>query len=356
MIYLLMFLLAMCSEYFVLYLTAYYFEYNAALCLSAVFSHFCIMPWGRHCMYTPRERRYRWADEINITNPLYVGGHFRKSASEKNVFSKVKGCFYCEMLICGIWIFVILCEGCFIGNVRPIILDWIYAFLFIVADAGWFGFRIYYKWYYCERFRYTENREHIWKPFSNISQHKQWGDDGYETQYYMQYEKIQLRLKKECPKHKYILGGTYSQDMVQSDIYWRKTKNGADIFQIACFPQYAEQNMELLNEFFADMWKRNIKEENCKAKITFLLCIEEHNSLLRRRILENPYVDQKAGKYGRYRLPVILTYSENYLLNILPLYSKHRGKKEYDEMKKELYEILDLSGKYAKEAEEVYWR
>lgn len=251
---------------------------------------------------------------------------------------------------------MICCELCYIGKFKPSILDWMYACFFVATDVGWLGFAIYYRWYYCERFRYTENRAHIWKPFSNISQYKNtWSRDSYETQYYMPYEKIQLRLKEECIKHKYVLGGTYSQDMVRSEIYWRRTKSRTDIFQIAYFPQYSEKNMELLNDFFAEMWKNNIKEENLKAKITFLLCIEMKNASLRRRIFENPYVDQKTGKHGRYRLPVILTYSENYKLDILPLYSKHRGKKEYDEMKKELYDILDLSGKYAKEPEEVYW-
>lgn len=93
MIYLLAFLLAFSSECFVMYLTGCYFEYNAVLCLAAVFSHVCIMPWGRHCMYTPRDRRYRWADEINSMNPLYAGGHFRKNASEKVFFQNVKEIF-----------------------------------------------------------------------------------------------------------------------------------------------------------------------------------------------------------------------------------------------------------------------
>ena len=64
-------------------------------------------------------------------------------------------------------------------------------------------------------------------------------------------------------------------------------------------------------------------------------------SLPRRR--KNIPSDQKDGEQGRYRLPVVILHQEEPQVQILPLYSKWRGKKEYDEMKEEVSSILGLS-------------
>lgn len=60
----------------------------------AFFSLFCLFPIGRHKLYIERERKYRWADIKSEVNPLYVAGFFRKSTSDKNILSNLKGKFY----------------------------------------------------------------------------------------------------------------------------------------------------------------------------------------------------------------------------------------------------------------------
>ena len=76
----------------------------------AIFSLFCLFPIGRHKLYIERERKYRWADIRSEINPLYVAGFFRKSASDKNILSNLKGKFYCEIALCGIWVAAFICK------------------------------------------------------------------------------------------------------------------------------------------------------------------------------------------------------------------------------------------------------
>lgn len=76
----------------------------------ALFSLFCLCPIGRHKIHIGRQRRYRWADIRSEVNPLYVAGFFRKSASDKNILSNLKGKFYCEIALCGIWVAAFICK------------------------------------------------------------------------------------------------------------------------------------------------------------------------------------------------------------------------------------------------------
>lgn len=140
--------------------------------ISALFSLFCLFPFGRHKLHTGREVKYRWADLRSEINPLYAAGYFRKSASDKNVLSNLKGKFYCEVLLCGMWIISCICR------IYTIYMDengwktcaYILCVGFTIADVIWCYYALYYKWYYNETFRYTESRNHIWKPFSNIAE------------------------------------------------------------------------------------------------------------------------------------------------------------------------------------------
>lgn len=78
--------------------------------IGALFSFFCLCPIGRHKIHIGREMKYRWADCISEVNPLYVAGFFRKNASDKNILSNLKGKFYCETALCGIWAIAFICK------------------------------------------------------------------------------------------------------------------------------------------------------------------------------------------------------------------------------------------------------
>lgn len=159
----------------------------------------------------------------------------------------------------------------------------------------------------------------------------------------MPFEKIGNELKKSCIKCQYILDAEYSKKDVKSAIYWKKTEKSVEVLQLGRMSAYSEENMQVLNGFFSDFWKKNPGLGQNKIKLIAILCIENENRELRKRLLSYGHVDQKDGEQGRYRLPVIVLHSDEPQLQILPLYSKRRGAKEYDEMKKEICTLLDLS-------------
>ena len=315
--------------------------------IGALFSFFCLCPIGRHKIHIGREMKYRWADCISEVNPLYVAGFFRKSASDKNILSNLKGKFYCETALCGIWAIAFICKICTIymnANIWKI-CDYVFGGCFAVAEVVWCYYALYYKWYYNEAFRYTEGPDHIWKPFSNIAEYSR--NPQFASSYYFYYrvpfEEIKNKIEQECTSQQYIFAGAYSKKEVHSIIYWKKTEKSVEILQLGQMQKYSEENMQILNEFFAHFWKQELSAEKQKVKVIAILCIENANRELRRHLLSLCYVDQKDGEQGRYRLPVVILHQEEPQVQILPLYSKRRGKKEYDEMKEEVSSILGLS-------------
>lgn len=312
----------------------------------ALFSLFCLFPIGRHKMHIGRQMKYRWADIRSEVNPLYVAGFFRKSASDKNILSNLKGKFYCEIALCGIWVAAFICKiyTVYMNADAWKICEYILGGCFAIVDVIWCYYTLYYKWYYNKAFRYTENPDYIWKPFSNIAEYSR--NSQFASLYYyyrVPFEEIKNKTEQECASRQYIFAGAYSKKEVHSIIYWKKTKKSVEILQLGQMQKYSEENMQILNEFFTHFWKQELSVEKEKVKVIEILCIESANRELRRHLLSQCYVDQKDGEQGRYRLPVVILHSEEPQVQILPLYSKRRGKKEYDEMKKEVSSILGLS-------------
>ena len=333
-----------------LYITvpAMVFYYDAIVLplISALFSLFCLLPFGRHKIHIGREVKYTWADVRSEINPLYAAGFFRKSASDKNILSNLKGKFFCEVILCGIWIISCICRVYTLHMDKNVWKTCAYILCvgFTIVDIIWCYYALYYKWYYNEAFRYTESREHIWQPFSNIAEYsREWRLCTDFWYYHMPFEKIESEMQKSCIQRQYIWDAEYSKKDVKSAIYWKKTEKSVEILQLGQMPVYSEENMQILNKFFSDFWKKNQGIDKNKIKLIAILCIEKGNRELRNRLLSLGHVDQKDGAQGRYRLPVIILHSDEPQLQILPLYSKHRGTKEYEEMKKEICTLLDLS-------------
>lgn len=101
--------------------------------IGALFSFFCLCPIGRHKIHIGREMKYRWADCISEVNPLYVAGFFRKNASDKNILSNLKGKFYCETALCGIWAIAFICKIYMNANIWKI-CDYIFGGCFVVVE------------------------------------------------------------------------------------------------------------------------------------------------------------------------------------------------------------------------------
>lgn len=322
---------------------------NIWLILVGIFSIYCLPCLGDNKLNTFSRDSYiyLWSNESDMTNPLYQKGYFRKS--KIRFFSKLRGRFLCECAFCSIWfmrlIYVIFRERISFTNVNMI-----FAVMLTAGEIVWIIQQSYYKREYNLAFRYTEDINHIWQPFSNMAQYCRYSYQNPHLYYYaVSFEKIGQKLKKKCSLQQYIFDAEYSKKDVKSAIYWKRTEKTVEVLQLGQMPIYSEENMQILNEFFSSFWKKNPEIDKNKIKLMTILCMEKGNGELRKHLLSRGHVDQKDDAQGRYRLPVIVLHSDEPQLQILPLYSKRRGAKEYDEMKKEIRTLLDLSKKRPEE-------
>lgn len=324
------------------------FGYNEHLIIVTAFSILCLLPGSGNIK--ERGYRYEWADLFDDRNPLFAKGYFRKNVSGKTICSKLKGNYYCECILLGLYaisaLYRLYCIHIIYpqGKVSVLAIDWILGILFITAEFTWFFFNFYYKRYYRMAFRYIEGRTGIWEPFSNIVTHSHWHmDRDIMKHYYVSYEKMQFNLEKNCAvKNYHFCDSIFMQEEDIHTSFWvKQTEEEIKIFQIAHIDQYSEENMQLLNTAFARFWKKHINNKYPEKEISviYLVCIDEYNTLFRKRIMNIYSVDQ--GK-RRYRLPAFLVYSEKSLLYIPDNYSRFRGKEKYDENLRELYQLLEI--------------
>lgn len=132
------------------------------------------------------------------------------------------------------------------------------------------------------------------------------------------------------------------EDGQEALLFMREEEEGNLFFELIHIKEYSDEWMEKLNEIFVDYWEKYV--ENSKKKnsygIIFLLCIDEYNTPLRKRLLSVLSVDQAKG---RYRLPAILVYSEHSSLDILANYREWHEGKMYRKMREELLRMLGMS-------------
>ncbi|MDC7290458.1 hypothetical protein NXH76_21960 [Blautia schinkii] len=119
------------------------------------------------------EGGYMWIDERNTLNPLYVKGFFRRNVSEvsgHSLWAGLKSDFWCQ-IVCIIQILCLtlysLCVTAF-GVDFNLYAENISSFFFLGIAAFKFVTHSYYMWVYTQAFRYTENEEGIWQPFSKL--------------------------------------------------------------------------------------------------------------------------------------------------------------------------------------------
>ena len=293
---------------------------------------------------------YVWAAKASYYNPLYVKGCFRKFSQKSYFWSELKGLYYCQLIMAAIMIVIwgyIICfkeiPPVFYSNTGIItigIMSWI---LFVV----WLGFHVYYRWCYNEAFRYTQNEEEIWQPYSYIAKYHGWSKyQPFRNKYYIRYKRMRENLKMSCPVNEYQYVGSYEMGNHEdeSDIYIKHMRNEIRIFQLIHVQKYMEDTTKQLNEIFSDFWKtyigNNSRVEN--ASILFVLCVEEYSKELKKRLLSVCSVDQKKG---RNRVAAVMTYYGKPSLTILDSYGMVRGKKKYRELRAEMLTLLGMSEK-----------
>lgn len=324
------------------------FGYNEHLIIVTAFSILCLLPGSGNIK--ERGSRYEWANLLDDRNPLFAKGYFRRNVSGKTICSKLRGNYYCECTLLGLYaisaLYRLYCIHTMYpqGKVSVLAIDWILGILFITAEFTWFFFYFYHKRYYRMAFRYTEGKTGIWEPFSNIVTYNHWHmDHNIMKHYYVTYEKMLSVLEKNCVIRNYCFCGSevLQEEAIHTSFWMKKLQKEIKIFQVAHIEQYSEENMQLLNEAFAVFWKKYIGERYSEMEVSviYLICIDEYNTLFRKRIMNIYSVDQ--GK-KRYRLPAFLVYSERSLLYIPDNYSRFRGKEKYDENLRELYQLLEI--------------
>ena len=293
---------------------------------------------------------YVWATKASYYNPLYVKGYFRKFSQKSYFWSELKGLYYCQLIMAAIMIVIwgyIICfkeiPPVFYSNTGIItigIMSWI---LFVV----WLGFHVYYRWCYNEAFRYTQNEEEIWQPYSYIAKYHGWSKyQPFRNKYYIRYKRMRENLKMSCPVNEYQYVGSYEMGNHEdeSDIYIKHMRNEIRIFQLIHVQEYTEDTMKQLNDIFSDFWKTYIGNNSRagNASILFLLCVEEYSKELKKRLLSVCSVDQKKG---RNRVAAVITYYGKPSLTILDSYGMVRGKKKYRELRAEMLALLGMSEK-----------
>lgn len=289
---------------------------------------------------------YSMADELNNSNPLYARGFMRKNASGKAVWADLRGLYYCQKA-------TILPLGCaciymlyiyFHDFGHVFWIDIIFIIYFWGLFLVWMVLRSYYCCCYNRDFRYVKGKNGIWKPFSYIAKPPNWGSyKPFHCKYQMDYEEMKVSLIKECKQNGYRFPEEYlMEDGQEAHLFMREEEEGNLFFELIHIKEYSDEWMEKLNEIFVDYWKKYVENSEKKDSygIIFLLCIDEYNTPLRKRLLSVLSVDQAKG---RYRLPAILVYSEHSSLDILANYREWHGGKMYRKMRKELLRMLGMS-------------
>ena len=332
------------------------FGYNHALSI-AMFYAIIITPLDM----VDTRFNYNFGGERVEQNPLYERGCFRDNPRFLPWLKGLKGGCYLQMglyVLIGIAIIyriirVILFDGDF--QYEFSMAEWLLMCCFIGLICLRFVIDGYYRIKYARSCQYIKNKNGIWEPFSCILRpvkHTGWKQYYVEDQkefcchYYVRYIKIREKLDRNCQREGYIFLESYRlQDDGECRIYHKKRNETLKIFLLIHIKEYSKEKMKELNAVFEDYWLKFIgKKKKVKdASIIFLMCIDEHNRLLEKRLFNCQAIDQSRR---RHRLPGILVFSENATLTIPERFGTVFGVKEYKKMRAELLKLLDISERY----------
>ena len=132
-----------------------------------------------------------------------MGGHFIKNTEKFPWISRLKLSFYNQIGIYLFWLIVIfykmlgiLQTGSFFERYTSSLIDKCWAAGVIALNIWGYGAILYYKYVYINAFRYTESKEGIWEPFSNIMQTSKFFDkESFGCEFYIAYKEIKQIIK-----------------------------------------------------------------------------------------------------------------------------------------------------------------
>ena len=302
-----------------------------------------IMSVGQFCS----GRYYEGSEEYNSSNPLFAKGLFRKKAGRGH-WARLKGLFYCQIVIFMLDVFVFVYLGYIIlGNAqRNFYLEKILIICYIPICFVCFCLNMYYTRCYTTSYRYSQNKNGIWTPFSFVFRDFRGSVlNAFSCNYHVKFDKIVETLRVSCKENGYHFSERYeTDDGTELSFFTRHTSNRLDIFSLVHVKKLETDSWDKFNEFFEEYWKTFVEKrfQFDEARFTFLLCIDDRCKQLR-KIGMRYAIDQKKG---RYRLPAVLSYYYNDTLTINSNRSRMRGQEEYNEMRKELLSMLHISEHY----------
>ncbi|MDO4274781.1 MAG: hypothetical protein Q4D16_14020 [Eubacteriales bacterium] len=313
--------------------------YNLGIAgFAAAFSFtICWLPFDRY-------NKLEGFKEYNNTNPLYVRGFLIKKSPKSKLLCKLKGIYYCQIISAILMCCVFIYLGYYYlnGFQRIFHLEIIFTICFTILFIARLFFQSYYLWCYHEAYRYSQNKNGIWTPFSFIFK----GNGGdilksFSCNYHIDFEKIMETVKESCKTNNYTFSESYKiDDKAELSFFTRHFSNKLDVLSLVHVDMLEIEHWDKFNEIFGVYWKCFVKEkyEFEEARFTFLLCIDNQCKQLRRIDIGHS-IDQKKG---RYRLPAVLSYYDNDTLTINSNCSRRRGQKQYNEMREELLSILKV--------------
>ena len=306
----------------------------------------CILWQG---VTTPKSNGWSETYRMNmatIQNPLYVRGYLRKS-QEDCIFDNFKFGFFCQKALI-VMAFLAWMYGKLYYDIpgRSVVRYLIISGL-VLLQVMFVASRIFFSWRYIEDFRCFQNKRKNWQPFSFIWQNHGMGRyRPFWGKFHFNYEETKEMVYDACLKmgYAYLQTRDMKTEGEECVTYVKREVDCIYLFQLIHMRIYKEAKMDELNCIFEELWVEYIKEKQEKKSValTYLLCIDEFNTEIRRKMGSIYAVDQKKG---RYRLPAVLIYSETISLIIPVNLGWIRGKKQYNKMRRELLKMLGLSEK-----------
>lgn len=300
--------------------------------------YFC---WTPLKSYSNPENTY----DYDNMNPLYVKGFLRKNPPKLSILNKLEGIYFCQNISAVLMACLFIYLGyCYLNGIQrffliEIIFELCFAGLFIIRSF----FQIYYSQSYNNAYRYSQNKNGIWTPFSFVfKEHSGNYFKSFSCNYHVSFDKIMETLGESCRTNGYHFCERYkTDDKTELSFFTRHSSNRLDILSIVHVDILEIEHWDKFNEVFEVYWKNFVegKYEFEESRFTFLLCIDNRCKQLR-KINNLHSIDQKKG---RYRLPAVLSYYHNDTLSICPICSRLRGQKQYNEMRKELLSMLKVS-------------
>lgn len=302
---------------------------------------------------------YGLADQRSLINPLYIKGSFKKRASRIQFVADLQGLYYCQILTAVFIVLALIYKLIYKENILMIRgITWLEIEIFLSVGlvgtmlAG-MGIKQYYRWYFDEAYRYTQNKKGTWMPFRYACRpYSTLIYKPFYCNYYLDVDTVKERLYQSCSQNGYGFVRRYDASNMpdlpgikEAVFFTRQTSEGMDIFELIHVERFTKKHTDILDSIFVVFWESYVKMVRDKGQVcfTYLLCVDEPSEELENKYLDCCSVDQKKG---RYRLPAVLVWTGRPGLHIPANRKKSHGGTEYSRMRKELLSLLDLSEGY----------